>query len=479
MLDRNTRAARWLLWRFVSSASLRAFLVSAVAGGRGLAGSRFADGLVERLAALLARSSFPYRVPGYSNLHAAELVSELRRASRQVRDAASARACSSAATLRVGCLGPFSGLLSFQRAFFEHHPENIELFVYDLAFDGGFARFVEPFVRAHRPIPDLADDEWARRVAATINVDRLDVLVTVYPKPRLYDVLDRIDPPAVVNICTGSEPMFHPRFTRQIYAQPQTAYRLAADRIVCEVTGRAVPSARVTSGWVLYDDRGLRGANPEPWARRRPLVVFHGSLYKLNAAPFLRTLCRLLHDDRQLEFVFMGRDTPKGILAAITHQFARENLSERVHYDGAFVPARREGGESGSEEWNRLVGHLSAARLAPNPWPIGGGSSRVEAYLAGAPTVHMALASIRDAASEGSLVDLPALTVPRATATGQTEYLGLCRQCLYHEAFANQVAADQLAIGRAVTSPQLYWEQLMTVFQSIDGLEALGAARAS
>src|SRR5438552_2339388 len=66
-------------------------------------------------------------------------------------------------------------------------------------------------------------------------------------------------------------------------------------------------------------------------------------------------------------------------------------VSSRVHYEGAFESARSKSGVVADHGWSKLCSYLADARLAPDPWPIGGASARFEAYAMGVPSVHMAV----------------------------------------------------------------------------------------
>ena len=146
----------------------------------------------------------------------------------------------------------------------------------------------------------------------------------------------------------------------------------------------------------------------------------------------------------------------------IRDSLARAGLRDRFRYEGEFLPIRGDDGAVDGPGWQRVVDLLRRARLAPNPWPVGGASARVEAYLCGAPSVHIALRN--DPASWGrpqpTLVDLPALGVERGSVRTPDEYVALCRRCLTDEAFADALARDQLAVARHVTDPHAYWRQL-------------------
>jgi hypothetical protein len=463
---------RRLAYRLLASDRAAVLAERAVDLIRRWAGPRAALGLVERFGARVVWSGWPHHVRGWTELHAADLYWRLRRRAGGQPPSApppkkKTREEPPSERWRVGLIGPFRGLLGFERRLFERAPDHVELFVYDMEYEHSFASYLDRPGVTYRPLTDRAAggpaspgaNDWADRAAACINGDRLDTLLHFNPKPSAYSLMDRLDTRCVVNVCTGSELLHHERVDVQIYAQPEAGYRLEGRRLVCDVTNRPVGRHVVVPGWVMYDARGLEGETVVPWRARQPLIVCHGSLYKLNSPPFLAMLTRLLNEDASLEFVYMGRDRGNALRAIEAH-FSREGAAGRAHYDGSFEPARDPDGRVAEPGWERLVGHLRRARLAPNPWPVGGGSARVEAYLLGAPTVHMALGPEGASPSHCSLIDLPALLVRSATARGPEEYLTLCRRCLTDEAFANDVMREQRAVACHVTDATAYWDQV-------------------
>src|SRR5207249_546271 len=118
----------------------------------------------------------------------------------------------------------------------------------------------------------------------------------------------------------------------------------------------------------------------------------------------------------------------------------------QVRYEGSFSGLRGSDGHIDDPGWKRLVSLLGRARLSPDPWPVGGGSSRVESYLLGTPCVHMGVRF--DPASWGrpqySECEVPALLIPSGTAYSWDEYRSLCKKCLYDKAFADALVAEQM-----------------------------------
>jgi hypothetical protein len=211
-----------------------------------------------------------------------------------------------------------------------------------------------------------------------------------------------------------------------------------------------------------FDVRGLTGGIVRPWRARRPLITYHGSLYKVATPSYLRCLFGLLADDSSLEFVLMGKDDGNS-LATVTTLAREHGVSSRVHYDGVFSAMRDENGDVTDPGWHRLIGHLEQARLAANPWPIGGGSSRVENYILGVPCIAIRARVDRESWNRTQLIicQVPGLHVEGGTATSEDEYVATCKRALYDEAFADALASRQRARARVLTDPAHAWAEIV------------------
>jgi hypothetical protein len=369
----------------------------------------------------------------------------------------------SARPLRVGFVGAFSALLGFPREIFRAFPAGWSLHVYDIEYRGRRAEYLKDLSAEYLPVQETA---WATpmgtvQVADAANKARLDILVFIMYKRPAYELVDRLETPCIVQICTGLELVHHRKISFHICPQSQADYFMKDGRLFCGTTHSLFPSAPVYPGFLPCDRRDLTGNNPKRWAEREPLIVFHGSLYKAATPPFLRTIFALMQEDSRLEFVVMGRDT-SGALPLMTRLAKDAGVSARLHYEGAFTTTRDAEGRVSDPGWSRVVDYLGRARLAPDPWPMIGWSARFEAMMLGAPTIHLGLRT--DPGSWGRwqpvIFDSPQLDVALGTASDPADYAVRCRRALDEEAFADQLIADQLAVAPKSVDYPAYWTQL-------------------
>lgn len=353
--------------------------------------------------------------------------------------------------LRLGCVGRFAGLLSFGPELFAAAPPDLRLHVFDVEYEGATASYVEPLVAHYDASPlELSD---------AINAADLEALLLVLRGAEAYDLAGRVSVPCVIFVCTGSDLLHHPAVDIQLYAQPQADYFLRGRRLFCARSRTWFDDSRLQPAFLAYDARGLDPAARPSWAERESIVVVHGSLYKLAGAKYLDCLARLLHDDPGLELVVMGKDDGRSL------EEIRKRVGPRLRYEGAFSPVRGPDGSVVDPGWEKLRGLLFRARLAPDPFPICGATSRVEAFGAGVPSPHLAVRFGEEGRRQDALVEVPALRVPPLDAHTVAEYESLCRRCLYEPAFADEAAAAQAAVFAEVTDGSAYWRQILAAYR--------------
>ena len=449
-----------LRWRLVIACAVWTIRI-----GRRIGGWRVSDFALAALDRNLVRSGWPGHPPGWINLHASEFSVRVReRLTGEAPRVRSRRAPRERRTpLRVGIYGPFAALLGFPRSLFRARPQDIELFVFDDLTRGRDASFLKTSCHRYVAMPDVSDDaSFLAEASALVNDAALDLFVHAGAGRLASRLIERLTTPCVANYCAGSDLMHSANVDVEMFGQPEADYFPAAGRMFCGTT-RAPFSSQLVFDLCAdaYDSRALQRIERPTWRERDPLIVYHGSLYKMAASTYLDIVLDVMRQDSAVEFVFMGKEH-RGELASIRDRAARHGVANRVHYEGAFSAVRDEHGDVSDEGWLRLRRRLSRARLAPNPFPMGGGSARLETYLAGVPSVHLGLRV--DAESWGRfqpvICDIPVLRVPSGTAHTVEGYRELCLRCLHDEAFADRLQLEQLEIALQATDPAAWWRQL-------------------
>jgi hypothetical protein len=365
--------------------------------------------------------------------------------------------------LRVGILANLSSTLTFIRPFFESAPENVELFAFDLAGRERASPYLSQLVTGYNV---FAPGETAQ-IGSSIERSDLDLLLFDLYRGDRMGIFDTITTPCVVDVCTTAHLCFHENVSYHLYCLEQADYTIEAGRLYRGTSRSWFGDHAIYPSFVLFESRGLDPRDRVSWRDRNPALVFHGKLYKAVSDPYLDCIFALLADDPSLEFFLYGRDAD-GALDYITGAARRRGVESRVHYAGAFQLVRNEAGEVDDPTWQRVAEHLRRARLAPDPWPLGGAYSRVEAYAAGAAVPHMGVRNDPTTwgRQQAALITNPALETARGTVYSAEAYREVCRRALYDETFAEELADEQAALALNVTDPTVFWDELLSRYRT-------------
>lgn len=355
--------------------------------------------------------------------------------------------------LRVGMLCNLHLTLGTQRPLFEAVPRDvIELHLFDRWSGHAGASYLAPLAASYHALTEDSPEVFAE----AINRVKPDVLLSMLPRSIAYRTFELIDTPCIASICTSSDLMHHPRVDYHVFTQPEFGYRVRDGEVFCDFTGRPFGGARAFESGLVCDARGLDAAPRRSWRDREPLIVWHGSLYKLRASRFLDLIFELLVLNPNVRFEYFGRGPQ---VDDIARRAAARGVADRLRHRGVAGFARDHHGELQPDTFAELRDALSRARFWPDSFPIGGGSARFEAYVAGVPSVHMAPASDppHGPYQDGSLLELPWLSVSAGVARSRDQYFEMAQRCLRDEAFADALVAEQDDVVKTVTDARVWW----------------------
>lgn len=364
--------------------------------------------------------------------------------------------------LRIGFVGEMVADIVRPPTLVSQFPDDHQLHVFDLAWDGNFGVLPnKDNVRVSQY--DLNKDYLSTVKALTkdINDAGLDMLiVSNYYASVKNDIIDGVDTPCIVNFSMGSHLSFHDKTDYSLYAQPRKNFFLKDNRLFSVFTNRPMRGELCYPETHVFHDREIDRTENPAWEDREPQMCFHGRLAQLNSPLFLDCMADILNTDSGIRFSFMGEGDE---LESILQYFDRRGLSRQVEYLGQVDRVC-----GNDQRWRQtILAMLRKSRLAPNPWPRGGGSSRVEAYAAGVPTMHLGMvtdgANPFDTRSQ-TVVDVPSLTVPSATVYSIDEYKKFCLKCLFDKEFSEQVIEEQYALVNTVTDHGSWWAEVLDIY---------------
>jgi hypothetical protein len=419
------------------------------------------DGWLSAFERRFVRSGWPGHGTNWVNLHTSRFLSRVRREMRRAPRLPPRSGSAQRTPLRIGIIGRFAGLLGFPAALFEARPAQVHLTLFDAPYAGRRADYLRSRAEAYVPVELDGRGQDTHLTADAIAAADLDLLVNVNAKPDAHDLLDVARTACVANYCSGSDFLHHPRVDIELLWQLQPSNEIRNSRLWCTDANVPVGDTFVYQISGLYDRRGLNPHPVRPWSAREPLIVSHGSLYKFAVPEFLSCMLDVLERDPKVEWVLVGKDDGRA-LAAITTAAGGRRLSSRVHYQGEFSSLRNADGVVDDPRWKIVEELLRRARLAPDPFPVGSGSARFEAYLLGAPSPHMSSTGVgsRQLAS----CELPVLSVPAGTADTIDGYRDLCLRCLSDATLAAAVQDAQLAAAERASDPVRWWNELANAY---------------
>ncbi len=463
--DRTSHIHSPFFWRVLyallrTRVAVRCFAVTCSIAGR-LAGAS-GEQVVERFSHLF-RNGWPHhRGTPWVNLDVSRFTA---RTSRRLRRA-SARPLRpprpGSVPLRIGILADFDSTLTFVRPFFEQSPDDVDVLAFDLAGPDRASPYLPTLVAEYH----AAERREPEQIAELIEAAALDVLVFDAYRTDTYAILDGVSTPCIVDAGSTVDFCFHDSVAFRLYGLQQADYLPRGDRLFC-ATSRAWFGPEVVFPAALLFENRLGDDPRRPFREREPLLVFHGKLYKASR-PYLECVAALLADDSELQLVVMGRGSDEE-LARIAAIMRRHGADNRFHYEGEFRLHRNAAGEVDDPTWLRLAEYLRRARLAPDPWPLGGAYSRVEAYTAGAPVVHMGIRTDRESwgrPQHAVTADHPALTIPAATAYTVETYRELAARLLHDEELADAVAGQQAELAARLCDPTRFWRDLLASYDT-------------
>ena len=429
---------------------------------RAASNDRFVEGLLGGLQQRFVWSGWPKQLPGWVNLHLSRFVWQLRNRLRGVTDVARAPYDPSRTSrLRVGCIGRFSTLLGFPKELFDAFPRSCDLVIFDIACEGSFA----PYLRSVTDEYYQLADSNARTQAKLINAADLDILLNINWRQSAYELLDLVKSPCIMNFCSGADLMHHEKVDVQLYCIPQPDYFLKDQKLFCGTTQQPLDQYFVQWKTSYYDLRHVPLDEQPGWVDREPLITFHGSLYKLASRSYLDCLFEILAADRDLSFVFMGKDN--GHALSMIEDTARAwFVADRVHYEGQFSGQRNADGVVSDQGWARMVSYLRRARLACDPWPLGGASSRIEAYALGVPSISVRIRFDPEVWGKRQPVIAEATSLHTALGTVSTidEYREAAQRCLLEERFAAALVEEQKETARKLADSVVWWRDFFDCF---------------
>ncbi len=359
--------------------------------------------------------------------------------------------------LRIGIVGEFLPWGGKPISLIRDFPKQHSLVAFDIGKNREYYTFPErENVTVKKHTLELDYEKNISKLTNDINASELDFLILAnFDYQEKCDILHGVDVPCIIHYMMSIDPIFSSKVDYSLYMLPNRNFYLQNDSLYSNYTKTFLPSERFYELQMFaFADCSVSTVKNPSWQERENLVIFHGGVERKLAYPeYLSTITELLHEDSTLRFAFLG----PGSRNMINAHFKGQGLANRIEDHGCVAANTPEAHET-------IINLLRRGRLAPDPWPHGGGRTRIEAYWAGIPSVHLGMRQdgkiIWERASLNQ-VDLPYIEVPHGTSHTQEDYKTLCKKCLYDEAFANTIIQEQYTIARHAIDSNAWWEDVI------------------
>lgn len=368
--------------------------------------------------------------------------------------------------LKIGFLGVLGkeGLLS--KEFFQKHPLDAEVHLYDMDQDSEFFNDLTNVHYAKTPKLKhyLKDSNNQSVLLKQLENDNLDVLV-VLSNTYSLTVFDVLTIPSLISMNTTSTVMPHSKFKVQIYTQPGWNYSINNDKIKNIRKNKDLIFPIISNNFI-FSSRATRAFNVKEIFQRNNSFYFCGGLEKIDTKVFLNTMVYLLESKPDTKFVYFGKYF-RNELKVIEDFFRDKGVLERTKYGGAYQTYFD---ETGNLIDDGVVHHayneLFSSRLFVNSFPIIGARSCIEAYFAQVPTVHLDLDE-NDWIKNQKLqpFKLPIILTKTGTARSVKEYQEKCLKVLTDDKFCQTIIDEQNSILDKVTNIEFFWNKILDIVE--------------
>ena len=373
--------------------------------------------------------------------------------------------------LRIGFMGPFSGLLGFPRELFEQFPQQASLFLYDFVYRQQSVENYGDFCTYRRvalPAQFEAKPEELRSTARVVNDDNLDAvfLISIGWMGRL--LLDHIRTPNLIYISCGAlDLLYHEKCSLQANIAQPAPYSVRNGRLYSKERICVARIGLLQTNVFHYDKRGIEPLviDKNLLAKKERKIVYLGNSYKLDSKEYRECVTRLLKENADLTLVCYTKPRErKSPQARVREYFEKAGVSQQVVFNKGFSALRESDGSIvAPNRWKKALHELESARLFMDTFPWGGGSSVVEAYLSGVPVIFMS--KDEESWSRKPLLnrthsELRETTLGRAKSLD--EYCEKCQRVLDDDAFATEIIREQYDLARTVLcNEEYFWQEII------------------
>lgn len=374
---------------------------------------------------------------------------------------------------RLGIIGSLSNSQLFSSTFWDNFPETgIDLFLYEFLPNGfssnlSLKKFKYRVFRAtyfSKVFDKVFKDGFDYNlVSKSINDDKIDFLfVSIetlgkFTYGKLFNLINQSTKIMVMN--PGSFPYFHPKISIQSQGQLYPLWKVVDSKLYFH-DGRKIDDYKFVDDVFSYDKRDLK-IDYQVREKHNNFIFVHGNLRKLLNPEFLDIVSKILKNDRDRKFVFMGFESPKN-LKKIKMFFKKNKLSSQVEYLGNFRQKKDENGMINDPNWKLCKKLLKKSAVFLNPFPMGAGSSRMEAFASGIPVIDLIVDdnNLKETYKNRDYV-YRKIDKKQGSSCSKKEYYELAEEVFKNKKLRKNIIHEQYKIVSEYMDEKVFWHKIL------------------
>lgn len=372
---------------------------------------------------------------------------------------------------RVGFLGQLSQSMTFNKDFFDYpKPKGVEIYLYELTAFGyptnpRLTKFNHSLFEAfwHKSKYDriFKDTFNFEAVASKINDDKLDLLIVTIEKigrftyGKLFNEITTSTKIIVIN--PGNYFQIHPKIFGQGQIQLPPCWKIINGKLI-SCYNYTIDEYVFFPRLFFYDRRDII-INEKVNPNFENSIFVSGRLSKIASKEYLSVVKSLLEDDFSRKFYFIGINDQNS-LEFITNFFKSSSVINQIEYLGHFYMNFSENGKIEDKIWSKAKQHYKSAGIYLNPFPRGGGSSRIEAFASGLPVIDLEINYMCKKEMHKKEYILESLIKKYGTAYTHQEYYSLALKALNDLHFRKKIIEEQLKISKEFLEEKYFWKKI-------------------
>jgi hypothetical protein len=299
-------------------------------------------------------------------------------------------------------------------------------------------------------------DKWKNleQICDNINREELDLVVIADTMAFASCVASRISAKAIYYYSFGSGILPKIKGLTNILCQPQIDFELSKNCVYSYNSKSQLAAARTIAIPGYYDRKDIEINAVKNSTGDFNYIFYHGSTYKILNYSFLKSISRILSSQVDLKFVYVGEGTFSQLFR-IKLYLLIFGISRRCIY----IPHMQ---YSRGQFWS-LGEILGKSLVYLNPWPVGGGAARFEAYACGVPVAHLELSKNHSPGKTKSrtVVDVQGFKTKLSKNMSKSDYVEFVIRVINDISFRKMVINEQSKKLEYLSSSTRWWNQVI------------------